>query len=90
MSAAPNRCEEHARKISEMEKRLEKGDAILTTVKRIEIAVCGDEAMGVKGLVSLHGRVESLERDRVWRLGAAAALGFVAGSVPVLIALFKK
>ena len=71
------RCEEHSQKIAAMESRLEQGDAILATVKRIELAVCGDDELGIPGLVKLSVRVESLERGRAWLLGAAAALGVI-------------
>ena len=70
-------CEEHSRRLEKAEQRLEKGDAILATVKRIELAVCGDDELGIPGLVKLSVRVESLERGRAWLLGAAAALGVI-------------
>lgn len=66
-------CEDHARRLGEAEARLEKGDAILRTVKRIETAVCGDPDMGIEGLATLPKRVTALERRYWWMLGAFAA-----------------
>lgn len=70
---AHNQCEDHSRRLAEAEERLEKGDAILKTVKRIETAVCGDPAMGIEGLATLPKRVTALERRYWWMLGAFAA-----------------
>ena len=69
-----NPCEEHGDKIQRINERLDRGDAVLELVKEIKIAVCGDEHLGIKGLVSLHERIDSLERQRTWLLGAAAVI----------------
>lgn len=69
----PPPCADHARRLEKAEARLEKGDAILATVKRIETAVCGDPDMGIEGLATLPKRVTALERRYWWLLGAFAA-----------------
>ena len=66
-------CDDHARRLAEAESRLEKGDALLATLKRIETAVCGDPDMGIEGLATLPKRVTALERRYWWLLGAFAA-----------------
>lgn len=87
-------CDDHNRRLEAFserlegaEKRLDEGDTVLRSLKRIEIAVCGDEALGIPGLVSLHARVESLERGRTWVLGAAAVLG---AAVPIILQIVIK
>ena len=80
-------CEDHARRLGEAEARLEKGDAILRTVKRIETAVCGDPEMGIEGLSSLPKRVTALERRHWWTLGAVTAL---STGIPLLLQLLGK
>lgn len=98
---APQPCEQHARKIdsfgeriTKTESRLEKGDNVIATlvdsVKRIEMAVCGNPALGIPGLVSLHARVESLERWRTRQMAIAATLGFVFGNADKIISFFSK
>lgn len=80
-------CEEHSRRLEKAEQRLEKGDAILTTVKRIETAVCGDPEMGVEGLATLPRRVQALERRQWWVLGGVAAL---STGIPLLLQMLGK
>lgn len=89
MSSTPtsNPCADHARRIEKAEARLEKGDAILETVKRIETAVCGDPAMGIEGLATLPKRVTALERRQWWMLGGVAAL---STGIPMLLQLLGK
>lgn len=82
----PHPCDEHARRLLEAESRLEKGDAILKTVKRIETAVCGDPDMGIDGLATLPKRVQALERRQWWQLGAVAAL---STAIPIILQLLK-
>ena len=67
-------CEEHGDKIERINERLDRGDVVLELVKEIKLAVCGDERLGIKGLISLHARIDSLERQRTWLLGAAAVI----------------
>ena len=87
MSAQPlHSCEDHARRLGEAEARLEKGDAILRTVRRIEVAVCGDPDMGIEGLATLPKRVAALERRYWWLLGALAA----ASAAAQAYSLFKQ
>lgn len=84
-------CDEHNRRLAEAEARLERGDVILKTVRRIEVAVCGDPDMGIEGLATLPRRVQRLERSRVWLLGAASVTGFTIGSlIPILLQIFPK
>ncbi|HLP07940.1 MAG TPA: hypothetical protein VK178_07225 [Opitutaceae bacterium] len=92
------RCEQHTRDIDEMrreidecKRRLDDGSQILKAVREIRIAVCGDETLGIKGLVTLHERVQSLERGRAWLLGAGATAGFALGTlIPLGLQLFSK
>lgn len=80
-------CEEHSHRLEKAEQRLEKGDAILATVKRIETAVCGDPEMGVEGLATLPRRVQALERRQWWVLGGVAAL---STGIPLLLQMLGK
>lgn len=80
-------CEEHSRHLAEHDARLAKGDAILTTVKRIETAVCGDPDMGIEGLATLPKRVQALERRQWWMLGGVAAL---STGIPLVLQMLGK
>ena len=83
-------CDEHARKLAEIEARLDDGDRAFKVLRRIEVAVCGDEELGIVGLVSLHKRVQGLERWRTWLLGAAAVVGFTLGTlIPLGVQILK-
>lgn len=75
MPPPPNtsRCEQHDRDIAEIKDRLKKGGEIFDVIRRIERAVCGDEAMGIEGLAALPKRVKALEFRYWWTLGAIAA-----------------
>lgn len=80
-------CEEHAEKLKRIEERLEKGDTLFEMVRDIRVAVCGDPQFGIPGLISLHEKVASLERQRTWILGAAAVIG---AAFPFVWAVFVK
>ena len=87
----PHPCEDHAKAIDAIGRRLDDGDRAFKVLRRIEVAVCGDEELGIVGLVSLHKRVQSLERWRTWLLGAAAVVGFTLGTVvPAVIQIFNR
>lgn len=83
-------CDAHAKALEAIGQRLDDGDRAFKVLRRIEVAVCGDEELGIIGLVSLHKRVQSLERWRTWLLGAAAVVGFTLGTViPAALQVFR-
>lgn len=85
--AKPTPCEEHSDRLKRIEDRLEKGDALLEMVKDIRLAVCGDPVLGIPGLITLHEKVASLERQRTWLLGAAGVIG---AAFPFVWTIFVK
>lgn len=88
--AAKAPCDDHHQRLDEIARRLDDGDRAFKVLRRIEVAVCGDEELGIVGLVSLHKRVQSLERWRTWLLGAAAVVGFTLGTIVPLALQFTR
>lgn len=70
-------CEEHSERLHKIEEHVQKNESLFEMVKDIRVAVCGNPEMGIPGLIALHEKVASLERQRTWLLGAAAVVGAV-------------
>ena len=75
--SAKTPCEEHSERLRKIEEHAQKNESLFEMVKDIRVAVCGNHEMGIPGLITLHEKVASLERQRTWLLGAAAVVGAV-------------